>query len=791
MAFRVSPGVNFSEIDATQRVAPVATSDAAIAAGFQWGPADVVIQVTGESDMADVFGEPDTDTATNWLTAASFLAYSNALQVIRTIGTDAKNAVSNNTGTTGSVSIVQSGDDYSLGTIDTAGDTSNGTGLIFPIGKTEGSGAGLEVRASVTNGVVGGTPTFAVAPTTEYVDASVQYVSLIGGNNDAVIKVVKGSGDNVEGDYTITLIHGGTGYINGSVIYSVKEDSTVDQTKFDVSIDEISAGNSPAAASLTAVAAGHNLTQNDLILVKEAANTTDEDDLIIKFIGGSSAISIKNESDFDNITPPTTSAFVARYPGPLGNSLQVSMYHTGTAVQWLAWQGSFVQNGNAVTVEFNELFDRAPGTSNYVLTRNGNVSINDEVHIVVVDADGKWSGTPGKVLERFAHVSLISDAKDEQGNSNYIKDVIRHGSRYIYATGSWTEISNAINTNWTSATSSTSSVLTDGGNTADGGAISQILAGGVVDNSTTGANSNANRYTEGEKGYGILRDTEQYDVSLIISGEANNLLQISLIDDVAEYRKDAVVTISPSTEVKSTITGNGINSDKATAITDTWLTAVPNSSSYAIADSGYKRIYDRYSDTYRSIPLNGDIAGLIAQTEATREAWFSPAGFSRGNIKNAVKLYFNPDQASRDKIYKAGVNPVVSFTGQGTLLYGDKTLYKKPSAFDRINVRRLFITLEKAISRAAKQFLFEFNDEFTRSAFRGMVEPFLSDIQARRGIVDYLVVCDSSNNTAAVIDRNEFVGDIFIRPSRSINFIQLNFVAVRSGVAFSEVAGVV
>ena len=223
-----------------------------------------------------------------------------------------------------------------------------------------------------------------------------------------------------------------------------------------------------------------------------------------------------------------------------------------------------------------------------------------------------------------------------------------------------------------------------------------------------------------------------------------------------------------------------------------WMTeeGINKSSSYAIADSGYKRMYDRYSDTYRSIPLNGDIAGLIAQTEATRDAWFSPAGFQRGNIKNVVKLYFNPDQNSRDTVYKAGANPVVSFPGQGTLLYGDKTLYQKPSAFDRINVRRLFIVLEKAVSRAAKQMLFEFNDEFTRSAFRGMVNPFLRDIQGRRGITDFLVVCDTTNNTADVIDRNEFVGDIYIKPSRSINFIQLNFVAVRSGVSFNEVAGI-
>ena len=254
--------------------------------------------------------------------------------------------------------------------------------------------------------------------------------------------------------------------------------------------------------------------------------------------------------------------------------------------------------------------------------------------------------------------------------------------------------------------------------------------------------------------------------------------------DIANDRKDCVAFISPA---RADVVG------VANAVTQTqnvvgFADGLP-SSSYAVIDSGYKYMYDRYNDVYRFVPLNGDIAGLCARTDSIADAWFSPGGLNRGQIRGAVKLAFNPNQAQRDELYKSRVNPVVSFPGQGTVLFGDKTASSKPSAFDRINVRRLFIVLEKAISTAAKFQLFEFNDEFTRAQFRNLVEPFLRDVQGRRGLTDFSVVCDDSNNTSDVIDRNEFRADIFVKPARSINFIQLNFVATRTGVAFSEVAG--
>ena len=283
--------------------------------------------------------------------------------------------------------------------------------------------------------------------------------------------------------------------------------------------------------------------------------------------------------------------------------------------------------------------------------------------------------------------------------------------------------------------------------------------------------------------YDKFASAEDVDISLILQGKARSFtLANYLIDNLAEKRKDCIVLISPQ---KGDVVNNIGNEADAVVNFRNNL----RSTSYAVIDSGYKYMYDRYNDLYRWIPLNGDTAGLCVRTDQTNDPWWSPAGFNRGQIKNIVKLAYNPRQADRDTLYKAGVNPVVTFPGQGTILFGDKTLLAKPSAFDRINVRRLFIVLEKAIATASKFTLFEFNDAFTRAQFKNLVVPYLRDVQGRRGIYDFLVVCDATNNTSEVIDRNEFVGDIYIKPARSINFIQLNFVAVRSGVSFSEVIG--
>jgi len=420
--------------------------------------------------------------------------------------------------------------------------------------------------------------------------------------------------------------------------------------------------------------------------------------------------------------------------------------------------------------EFYFNFDGPPTTSDDVLAAGGSL---DEMHIAVIDEDGGITGTVGEILETFAGVSQAFDAKDASGNSNYYPDVIYRQSQYIY---------------WIDHISTLSDGVTKTGTTFDnsvGDAFvvsSTSLAGGTDDFAAT----NAEIATAYEK----FNDTENVDLSLLLCGpsqtgaDATGDTKATAVMDIATARKDCVAFISPA---RADVVG------VANAITQTqnvvgFADGLP-STSYAVIDSGYKYMYDRYNDVYRFVPLNGDIAGLCARTDNIADPWFSPGGFNRGQIRGAVKLAFNPNQTQRDELYKARINPVTSFPGQGTVLFGDKTAQSKPSAFDRINVRRLFIVLEKAISTAAKFQLFEFNDEFTRAQFRNLTEPFLRDVQGRRGITDFSVVCDDSNNTGDVIDRNEFRADIFIKPARSINFIQLNFIATRTGVAFSEVAG--
>ena len=407
-----------------------------------------------------------------------------------------------------------------------------------------------------------------------------------------------------------------------------------------------------------------------------------------------------------------------------------------------------------------ELFDKAPGTSPFAQARGGS---GDEMHIIVIDEDGAISGTKGEVLEKFEAVSKASDAKTSQGSVNYYIDVIYKSSNYIY----WMD-HNASGSNW--------------GNAASGTTFTDVTA---VSNVSLQSGSDGTTATTGQKksAYEKFADGETVDVGLIIAG-AGDKTHIDNLITIAENRKDSVVFASPE---RSDVVGvANANTQKSNVID--FFNQI-NSSSYIVFDSGYKYTYDRYNDVYRFVPLNGDIAGLSARTDLIADAWFSPAGFNRGIVRGAVKLAFNPTKAQRDELYRARVNPVATFPGQGTVLFGDKTGLSAPSAFDRINVRRLFITLEKAISTASKFQLFEFNDEFTRANFRNIVEPFLREVQGRRGITDFLVVCDETNNTGEVIDRNEFIAEIFVKPARSINFITLQFIATRTGVSFDEVAG--
>ena len=405
--------------------------------------------------------------------------------------------------------------------------------------------------------------------------------------------------------------------------------------------------------------------------------------------------------------------------------------------------------------------DRAPGTSAYVSDRSGS---GDEIHVVVVDEDGGISGTPGRVLETFSSLSKAADAKTPQGDNNYYPDVIYNKSQYIY----WMD-HNTSGTNW--------------GNNASGTTFTAVDTP-TLESLSGGSNGSTITDAQLKTAYEKFQDSETVDVGLIMAGPSGSTTHVDNLITIAEERKDAIVFASPQRADVVNVTNSNTQMQNVKDFFDSI-----RSSSYAVFDSGYKYAYDRYNDVYRFVPLNGDIAGLAARTDTVADPFFSPAGFNRGIIRGAVKLAFNPTKAQRDILYPARINPVATFPGQGTVLFGDKTGLSTPSAFDRINVRRLFILLEKAISTASKFQLFEFNDEFTRANFRNIVEPFLREIQGRRGITDFLVVCDETNNTGEVIDRNEFVAEIFIKPARSINFITLSFVATRTGVSFDEVAG--
>ncbi len=572
MAFQVSPGVNVSEIDATAGIPATSVSTGAFVGIFNWGPANQIVSISTETQLASIFGKPDNNTAVSFLSAANFLAYSSDLKVVRTINAN-----------------------------------------------------------------------------------------------------VAGSAD---GSLTSTAA-----------------------TYIDVGIFE---------------ATGNLCIQN-------------AEQYFNNYLSTSSNSSVAH--------------FAARYPGALGNSLRVEVCPSNTA--YTTW-GSNVN------------FSSAPGTSAYAASRGAS---NDEMHVIVYDEDGKFTGTPNTVLETFPFVSKALDAKTDEGNSNYYEEVIYRNSKYIYVLGHPTN-------NTSSWGAPTTNALSYGANTS----VSLSLRGGKDGIITSGNTINS---------YSLFSDPDYVDISLIFTGGHDSTVK-GAVRDLAESRKDCVAFISPDlANVVSSIASaativNNVNTNKST---------------YVVVDSGWKYQYDKYNDKYRWIPLNADIAGLCAKTDETRDPWFSPAGSQRGAIKNIVKLGFNPSKTDRDTLYKAGINPVVTFPGEGTILFGDKTFASKVSAFDRINVRRLFIVLEKSISAAARSSLFEFNDEFTRAQFVNLVEPFLRTVKGRRGIYDFRVVCDQTNNTPDIIDSNQFIGDIYIKPARSINYIQLNFVAVRTGVAFNEIVG--
>lgn len=555
---------------------------------------------------------------------------------------------------------------------------------------------------------------------------------------------------------------------------------------------------------------------------------------------GISTIQIKNEDNYEileeNDNLNTAGEWAAKWPGERGNSIRVAMCQSANAwesipvTEWTLTPGdttvtssanvasvmsagdyiyfanstvgfdlkiASVTNGTSYEIEtvdtptsyqlaggpvttaesvvkrrweYYNAFDGAPGTSKFASDAGG---ANDELHVCVVDRLGAITGIAGTILERFPYLSRASDALTESGAAQYYKTAINSRSNFVW----WTQhfhttlgISGAAANDLATTTFVTPTDLTD--------AVTVNLSGGT--------DGDAPSTADYINGYNLYSDPEEIDVSLLIGAGSNATICRYLIQNICEIRKDCVALISPE---RTDVVDNHLFASAEAEDIVAFRNSLNLSSSYGFMDSMWKYTYDRYNDLYRYIPGNGAIAGTMALTDATRDPWWSPAGYNRGHIKNIAKLAYNPRKAQRDLLYKNGVNPVVTFPGEGTVLFGDKTLLSRPSAFDRINVRRLFIVLEKSIAIAAKYMLFEFNDAFTRAQFRNLVEPYLRDVQGRRGIYDFRVVCDESNNTPEVIDRNEFIGDIYIKPARSINFIQLNFIAVRTGVDFDEVVG--
>ena len=553
-----------------------------------------------------------------------------------------------------------------------------------------------------------------------------------------------------------------TGALTGITV-SQPGDSYISAPAITISAPDISGGvqavatcvlDGDAVGDITIVTAGSGYTSPPTIAFDASAGTNAEGTATVATAG----VKIKNFDEYNGTYvngAGVVGEWAAKFAGALGNSIKVEMADSQDYTGW----------------DYEAEFDLPPDTSTYAADLGGS---NDELHIIVIDKDGLWTGTAGTILERFPFVSKASDAKRADGSLNYYKNVINSNSKYIW----WMDHTTGVATTSGGSGTGVNWGLTAANNAfKDMSAVSSISLTGGVDDLTS---------TDGQlqTAYAIFANDELYDISLLPIGKASATVATFVINNVAEVRKDCVVFVSPqNTASGDVITGSGSN---ATTALGAYRLLLP-SSSYAVLDSGYKYQYDRYNDTYRYVPLNGDIAGLCARTDFTNDAWWSPGGLNRGQIKNVVKLAVNPGKTERDTLYKAGINPVVAFPGQGTVLFGDKTLLAKPSAFDRINVRRLFIVLEKAIATAAKFQLFEFNDSFTRAQFKNLVEPFLRDVQGRRGVTDFRVKCDDSNNTGEVIDRNEFVADIFIKPTRSINFISLNFVAARSSVSFEEI----
>jgi hypothetical protein len=769
MAFQVSPGVAVAEIDLTTRVPIPSISDGAIAGNLTWGPLEVATLVTSEDEMVAVFGKPNANTYKTFFSATSFLSYSNKLRVVRAANTSvAKNAV-----TGGSAILIRNDKEYQ-NTYEST--TTSGTSFTAKYPGVLGNSLRMSICvADRANTQVNDNE---VSP------ASSTDLGLTGTwtNSDATTGL---TGVSTVADVELrigdVIVHGA----NSGIVTSITSNTAI-------TISQATDGTEVTGLGDDVAMTGASLTRKKRSAFKEA-NTNMLGTLTV--VAGSTTITGTHTNFTRQLHVGDILTIKATESGAKAHRRKVTAIASSTSLTVATKLDTAItaQADWSREWEYADNFGFAPLTSPHAYKVTGSKDVGDEIHVIIVDEDGEILGekdTRGhkinkQVINSWAGLSVAGGATGSTGEIIYYKEAINDTSKYVR----WTDHDSIGDA---PLDAGSNKITYDWGDTLDQGNTSAYFAGSFSDSGANGImtaslSSGVDGYSATASdeitAYSYFKDPAKIDVSLLISGEASNTLCTYLINEIAESRKDCVVFISPEEADVVNTEGNEVTNVVARR------NALP-STSYAVMDGSYKYIFDRYNSMYRWIPMNADVAGICAQADNVN-AYISPAGFTRGNIKGAEFLAYVPNNAERDDLYINGVNPIASFPGKGKVLFGDKTLLARPSSFDRINVRRLFIILEKAIANAAENLLFEFNDDFTRLNFVSMVEPFLRDIQGRRGIEDFKVICDGTNNTPVVINRNEFRGDIFIKPTKSINFIGLNFVAVASGVEFSEVVNAI
>jgi len=798
MASQISPGVVLRERDLSNAVVVGTSSQtAAFASTFQKGPIGEVVTISDQKDLLGVFGKPTDANAEDWFVASEFLGYGGQLAVVRA-ETGASNAVDagptvlvKNTadweGGTGSskkfvaraagtlgnslkVVVVDSGADQYL----TFAATPAGIGVDDTVTFTGGATAKVLswVPATKTAAVVLTTPSTKIttSDTLDIPDTGVAATTttLVGGTGytaGTAVATTNGSGSGLTVDVAvgagvpsaITLTSGGSAYATGANIATTGGGGT------GLTVDVVVAGGVVQTVAINTAGTGYTVGAT------------------VTIVGGGSNATFTVDAATGAVTAVTINAGGTGYL--VGDTVTVagggadatfdiaSVTDTQIAISSVSdWYTNTEIAGTGLKLS---AIGPRPGTSAFAADRS--VS-GDEVHVAVIDTTGDVSGASSTIVERLTYLSKLSDAKSTEGANVYYKSIINAESSYVYHGAALaTTVSGAV---WNAGSGSVSGAL------AIGGAIETTLTAGVDDYS----------YTAGEiaSAYDEFADDENTDVNFILMGgslgtEADTKTKAAKVLAIAAGRRDAIAFVSPY-RGNQIGTSGALTSRQQKDNTLGFFSGL-TSTSYGVFDSGYKYIYDRFNDVYRYIPTNGDIAGLCVATSTATDDWFSPAGLTRGGIRNAVKLAYNPSKADRDELYQNRINPVVSVAGSGITLFGDKTALASPSAFDRINVRRLFLNIESRVENLAKGVLFELNDDLTRSNFSAAVNSYLNEVQARQGLTDFLVVCDTSNNTPDVIDRNEFVAELFLKPTRSINYVTVTFTATRTGVSFAEVVG--